>query len=370
MCALNVKAVNLDADALLAIPVTQPEKLFPHDENGIKDLFRELVRKWHPDRNKTPKAAEVFRRVTELKDKAEEKLTNGGWHTPGLLEIKQPSGKTATIRYLKKHDFELGEMYICKDKIAYVVRPEFKDLFNNAVDRIRNTRFAAPEMETQFRPQLPKFVGTFEAADGRQVLVIERDPQMILLRDLADHHKGRLDPKHVAWIISRLLNIACYLETNGLTHNAISVDTVYVLPKDETFKPTPANKPSKKDHSMALLGGWWYATPQGRPLLGLPGHALNYAPRDLLASGRADSTHDRHMIRIIGRELLGDVSGVKLQHDKSISPALAEWLSRPGSGDAITDFKAWDQVLKDSFGARRFVELPVSASDIYQPLTT
>lgn len=367
MSAATNNAEDLGADALLSVPLSEPERIFPADKEGIKALFRKLARRWHPDHNHDPQAVTVFNHVTGLSESAESKLEAGMWHVPGLLQIKQKSGKDAKINYLRKHDFELGEFYVCKDKVVYVVRPDFTDLFENGVGTIQGFRYPNDKMRAQFEPQLPKFVGQFEAADGRRVMVIDRDEQMVLLRDLLEHQGGKMDPKQVAWIMSRLHNMTCYLQWAGMAHNAISADTVFVLPKDHTFKPTADQQISPKDHTMALLGGWWYAAKENQRLLGLPPQTVNYAPRSVLADGRSDIRTDHALIRVTGREILGDITGVKLARNGTPQP-MADWLALPGSGDAMKDFDTWQKkVLKDSFGARRYVELDVKPGDVYQP---
>lgn len=156
MSASKNSAEDLGADALLSIPLSEPERIFPADQEGIKVLFRKLARRWHPDRNHDPQAATVFNHVTGLSESAQSKLESGTWHVPGLLQIKQKSGKTAKINYLRKHEFELGEFYVCKDKVVYVVRPDFADLFENGVQTIQGFRYPNDKMRAQFEPQLPR----------------------------------------------------------------------------------------------------------------------------------------------------------------------------------------------------------------------
>ena len=46
--------------------------------------------------------------------------------------------------------------------------------------------------------------------------------------------------------------------------------------------------------------------------------------------------------------------------------AMIEWLRLPAFDDPIDEYRTWrTQVLHDSFGARRFAELPLTQSDIY-----
>lgn len=358
-------AEDLTAKELLEIPESEPELIFPSNDNGRKKLFSTLVKKWHPDRNSDPQAALVFNLVTKLNDLAKEKLENGTWHVPGLLTITQKSGRKTNIKYLKKHNFELGEFYITNKKVVYVVRPEFADLFRNAVGAIKSLHFPNDDMRKKFDTYMPKIDRIIEAQNGDNILVLERDPNTILLRDYLEHAE-KIDPKHVAWMMSRLHNMTSYLQWAGITHNGMSLDTCFILPKDHSFKRTKSNPIAPKDHSLAVLGGWWYAAQEGRSLKGLPSQAVNYAPRAVLEEGRADHRIDHSMIRVMGRELLGDITGVRLEREKGVPKAMADWLILPGSGDAIEDFQRWRrEVLPASFGKIKFVDLDIKPTEIY-----
>ncbi len=74
------------------------------------------------------------------------------------------------------------------------------------------------------------------------------------------------------------------------------------------------------------------------------------------------------MIRAVGRDLFGDTTGTLLLRNKDIPKPVAHWLTNASSGNAFKDFQHWsDDVLKTSFGARRFTVLNISFSDVYQP---
>ena len=40
--------------------------LFSNNIDATKTKYKELVKEWHPDSNKNPKAQEVFQKITEL----------------------------------------------------------------------------------------------------------------------------------------------------------------------------------------------------------------------------------------------------------------------------------------------------------------
>ncbi len=359
---------ELTIEQLLAIPEGEPERLFQPDAAAIKTSYRKLAQKFHPDKNPDARAADAFLHAQKLQDRANYKLENGIWETPGLLQLMQKSGRTATIRYLKKHPFELGEMYICDGKVVFVVKPDFEDLFNNGVKVAKNLKFDNDKMREQFTPQLPHVEGTFQTADNRHVLVAKRDNDLILMQDLIDHAGGKIEPVHVAWIMSRLHNLNCYLQWAGIAHNDISPHTVFVRPKDTISPPVAGSNIAPKDHTIALLGGWWYAVKDGAQYVGLPARTLSSIPRTDLTKPdpRASTRTDQALVRLAGREMLGDPSGIRLATDGTIKKYLSDWLTLPGSGDAIKDYQTWQgTILPEAFGKRRFTEWDVKPSSIY-----
>ena len=346
---MNDKIV-LTAEALLAIGATEPERLFSADEATMKQQFRALAARWHPDRCPDTGTTEVFQHVSRLYEAALQKLRGGIWQTPGLLMIKATDGATYKIRYRKERAFELGRQFIAKEVVAYVIENDYADLFDNALAVIGRLPCADPRMAAEINRYLPEVVSQFATAEGR-VVVLKKGADQVLLRDLLEHLGGQIDARHVAWIISSLLNVACYLDYAQLAHNAISADNWFVSPAQ---------------HSGALLGGWWYAVRQGEAMRAAPAMTINYAPFEVMTNRRGDSRTDLELIRAVGRELLGDISGMRLSRAKAVPPPMLDWLRRPAQRSAVDEYQTWaNQVLKDSFGKRRFVELQVSLADVY-----
>ena len=92
-------------------------------------------------------------------------------------------------------------------------------------------RFADGRMAAQLQPGLPEIAARFETADRLALaLVLRKAPDLLLLSDVLAHFNGRMDARQVAWIISSLLNLACYLDYARLAHNAILTDAVFISP--------------------------------------------------------------------------------------------------------------------------------------------
>lgn len=350
---MHTDLATLSAAALLAIPEDRPERLFRGSFDDVKQAYRLLAMKWHPDRNRDPGALAVFQHIGRMADRAEQKIALGDWPCRGTLQLAAVDGRTYEISYVRRHRFELGTMYVAGTVVAFEVDRAHADLVGNAERAIKGFRYADDGMREQIARHLPAlpFAGAFQTTSA-YVIVMRKTPDLLLLRDVLDHFDGRLDPRHVAWVVSSLLNLCCYFQHAGITHNALSPDTCFISPPD---------------HGVTVLGGWWYAADSGERMVAAPAHTLEWAPHDLLATRQADIRTDLELVRAIGRELLGDVTGTRLERESAAKQAMINWLRLPASDNAIEEYRIWrTQVLHDSFGARRFAELPLTQSDIYR----
>ncbi len=349
MKSVNTNLESLTAEQILKISCSEPERLFARDRDTARAGFRRLVRRWHPDRCTHDRAAQVFQHILALHKAAKKAWARSTWHEADRLEIRASDGRHYRLRYLRRRDFELGEMYICRRSLAFVVNKAHSDLFANAEQCARRFRFATPEMREEAEPFLPCIRDVVET-DEAQILLVDKAEDLVLLGDLVEHLGSRLDGRHAAWVVSALLILACYLDYAGLVHGAIGPDSVFVSPRQ---------------HTGSLLGGWWYAAPAGARFRALPERSAGLIDARSLAQRTADHRLDLVLIRALGREILGDSAGARLAAEGQVPPAIANWLRMPSSGSAIEDYQSWQEALSAGYGARRFVELAVAPSDIY-----
>lgn len=342
-----IDVTTLTAEAILAVPKDQPQLLFSSNEDEAKDQFRKLSHIWHPDRR--PSDLTVQPHFSALYDLAIERIKDDSWVKPNTITIKTKDGYIEIV-YRRHHKIDLGDMYISDNVVTFLIDREFTDLYRHGVSVIKGFKFANEKMKEEVARFLPVIQAEVETAD-RLVLVVKKTKDLVLLRDVIDHFKGEIDCKHVAWITSRLYNFACYLEYCGLSHPDISPDTVFISPEK---------------HSMALLGGWWFVVKKGEKLKAAPARTIALLPSDLLKNPKADGRVVNELVRSVGRETLGDVMGSKLLMKSHIPAAMSMWLRGSGTEKSIDEYKTWvDKILKASFGERRYVELKLTADDLY-----
>jgi hypothetical protein len=346
-------SASLTAADLLAIPDDDPVRLFGGSAAGVKPAWRLLAMRWHPDRNADPLARVVFQHVARLFDAAQALIARDAWPGHATLALTAIDGKSYEINCLRRHPFELGTMAVAGTAVAFVVDRDHADLVARARDTIERFAYADDRMRGEVARHLPAFpfAAAFRTA-GADVIVMRKTPDLLLLRDVLDHFNGRLNARHVAWVVSSLLNLCCYFQYAGIVHNALSLDTCFMSPCT---------------HGVAVLGGWWYAARAGEPMAAAPATTIEWGPHDLMRTRRADIRTDLELVRAIGRALLGDVGGMRLARDSEAPRPMVDWLRLPASGDPIDDYRTWrNRVLHDSFGARRFAELPLTQGDIYR----
>lgn len=338
------------AAELLAIPLDEPERLFDSaDESVIKLEYRKLIAQWHPDRHDG--AVNVAAHLNLLYESALKKARTGTWSPPGVLVFHTRMGKHYRLRYFRKRPFELGTMYLGREHVAYQIERRYSSLVMRMNSIVNDFVYADNAMMLEHRRYLPRVSVVSEDKEFYTV-VVKKEPDELSLRDVLEYFQGRLDPKHVAWILSRLYNIKAYLQWAGLVHHHISPDTVFINPAT---------------HVAVLLGGWWYAAREGQPITHVPVRTLTYGPSDLATLKRSQQRTDADLIRATGRELFGDIVGTRLS--SAVPKAMKQWLRGAGTDDAFREYDAWyNKVLISSFGARRFTRLDLSASDIYKEL--
>lgn len=319
---------NTSAEAILSMTPAQARLLFPGDPDAIARRFRELALAWHPDRNAAPEATRVFAHITTLHATATQK--------PALEErvFETIKGRQFRLRWRRRHVSPLGEILIGDTFIAHIVPADLDDLSLRAA--AFRPRFADDAMRREIARFLPRTETVLETADGR-VFIERKDSDQALLADLA--RLGPVDPRHAAWIATRLVNLACWLQWSGVAHGAIGPETLLVSPSQ---------------HSVALTGPFLCAGGFGTAPSALPERTLDAAPRYAVADARLDERLDPELVRLTLRELLDDPVGTQLVADPDFPKPFAGWLLTPAPC-AHADFAAWERAREASFGARRFV---------------
>jgi hypothetical protein len=96
--AIDAMLADAEAVAILAIPLTAPERLFNGNQAEVDKQNKRLISKWHPDRNKSTSAGAVVMHVGVLYRAACLRIKQGSWGKPvPTRTIRMHGGKTVQI---------------------------------------------------------------------------------------------------------------------------------------------------------------------------------------------------------------------------------------------------------------------------------
>lgn len=343
---------NLSEDMILKTPLNQPEKIFTGSDVELKKIYKKLSLLWHPDKQVNGKNTNaIFTHIHDLYQSALTKSKKGTLGTNlNALDITSVDGKSFIFRYQKAKNFELGEYYIAKEFVVWAFKNDFINEVKDSLKNLSGIAYQNDKMKSAFEKMLPVIYKQIETAD-RFIVVIKKPKEFLNLSDVASHYK-KMPAKHVAWILSRLYNLACFLNYNQIMHGGINLDNCFINPET---------------HELLLAGGWWYSKKDGEKLSMLSREAYDIAPVSMLNSKKAEMLLDLHLIKKLGRTLLGDAIGDSLLFDKEIPVKMTEWLRNGHQENAVKQYTQWyDRILTESFGERKFVEMKVKSEDLYQ----
>ena len=311
----------MNADDILSLRGHDAYRLFGKDHEQV---FRRLIKQWHPDISKDPRADDVMRH---------------------LLFLRRSSANGTKDDLIPIAEIDTGRRWFNSTAFAWSFEKE-PDLAEVFVRNLRRVPFADEQMREQMRQMFPKKMREIEH-DGAPMIMFPHQNSAILSDWLKTH--GPIPPIHVAWIGSGLMNIAAYTAWSGWTLPGIGPDTVAIDPAT---------------HKVFLFAGWEAAAaPDERPVVASK-RTLALCP-SLTTSGRLPpSTLTLDVVRRTLREVLGDPSGLVLE-DKGVPEPMVNWINGPSLPDSRMDYHSWHNALERSFGKRRFVKWDKEVSDVY-----
>lgn len=322
--------------------------LFPPDLDNAKIRYRELCKKWHPDSKDGDK--EVFEHIQVLYLEAEKDLKCGKYQATNFILLKT---KTADlhIKYLCKQNFELGTCYICKEKIIYVLSPDKEPFFKNAISAVQGICYHDQSVKKAMHHSMPEIHRYDETETGEHVLILNKDKDTFPLRNLLQCMNGALPPEHAAWVISRLHNIECFLFCQGIVHNGITIDNIFVNPCM---------------HGISLFGGWWYSGKNNSKMIGTNASVYDVMPLPVKNSKKYDYATDLEAIKQVGRGVCGSENPRIVRKNDDIPLAIRNFLIAGSSSDAIEEYKKWEKTLDAAYGERVFRTINVTEKQIYK----
>ncbi len=305
--------------------------IFPiADKDNVNKLYKDYCKAFHPDANCHANATDAFANLQILYKEATKALEGGMWEGTNYLYIKT-STSGLSIPYLYHCVFELGEYYVTKSYMVYIFEKSKNLYYNNYIKRVKEIKYADDKMK-MFANFIPNIYKEFDT-DNKHIIVIHKPEDTYPLRCFVENYFNNEVPnKHLAWMVTRLLNLCCFLKYNNLVSNGINIDNLFVCPEQ---------------HSICLYGGWWYTQPIGGKMNGTTGEIFNIMLPKTKADRVADAATDIESVKLIARKL----------SSKTIERPLSDYFSLGSTSDAYKELAKWDDVLKNAFGERKFIKL-------------
>lgn len=241
--------------------------------------------------------------------KQDEESSRWLWQRAESVSFTTDTNRKLEVSYLFSSQEDGVTMYVARKNVIFYFPKQRAYLASKMLEKIQSVSVPQAGDKDLWRT-LPSFVGKYALCDGGVCVAVSKPENMYPLSAF-----GNLPYVHVAWIVSRLENIACLLTYNGTVHQGLSVESIFLNPIT---------------HEAALLGNWWRASEMTEKT----------AKTDLL------------LLRDVAKKALGTNDAPK---------GFLDFLKKKPETDAFEDFKEWDRVIEEKLGGRVFHKMGLDA---------
>lgn len=280
-----------------------------------------------------------------LNQEMDEETEEGFWIEANREELIRDDGEVIEITYLTKRKMDLCTAYVARKNIIFIFESKYEGYAENYKKMIGEISYPNEAMERELSNYVPKLVTEGKLQDGRIYLVIEKKEGVYPLSML-----GILIDRHVAWMVSRMENLCCLLEFNGIVSNGLTIDNLFV---------------DVANHQLYLYGGWWFSGFEGKENQGASYDVEAYVEKKLVGRGRNLKNTDLESLRLVATKMLGYPSKNELKADKILPHAFKKFLLDSPEKTATKDFSRWDKTLTAAYGERKFIPLRITEEEIY-----
>lgn len=214
--------------------------------------------------------------------------------------------QTFAIDYQFFYEEDNVKTYITQSSVVFVFEKKDIDKVSKFKEGIELLQYPSADMKG-LSSCFPSIKMEAELEDGRYLLAVSKEENAYPLFAF-----GSIAPVHVAWIVSRLENMACVFEYSQLVHGGMSMNTVFI---------------NTRTHQAFLLGGWWKARKK-----------FNIMDKK-----------DLYDIRKVANQVMGELKG-------EAPKEFIDFVKGAPATEAYSDFSLWDTVIEKGFGGHKFVK--------------
>ncbi len=328
----------------------QPGDIFSMDKDLMRQEYLAYAKLYHPD---VSKDSTIFKIISSLYQRGMEMLNRDGestkeWETKTIF-IVDANGRQYRMRYEGKYAFEFGTELVGQYTILYLFEKQYEKYYKNMVQVVPTITYADEHMKDYFSNFVPQIRQHGQTKEGQYYVAIAKDDTEYPLRAMLNLSvfKDGLDSKDIAWMVSRLNNLICFLEFNELVHNGITPDNLFVDPTK---------------HCVCLYGGWWYATKTGEKMLGCTKEVYDVIPKWAKDKHTSTSDTDIQCVKLFIKQHMNIREGYKSElMQYACSPAVRS----PSKSSAMFNLSIWNKKVDKAFGKRQFHKMEVNKNEIY-----
>jgi hypothetical protein len=311
----------------MSILEKMPVEIFDYFSGDLEKAYKDLAKKCHPDAGGSDEEFLYLQKSYEL---AKEELRLGCAVSSDSVHFFLPDFKMR-YRFNSRADFSYGRVYVCDAYLLY----EFSGA--SMAGDLKNTftafRYPDDKIREKFNWQVPsrgvKVVDIYAGKTlAKQFAIIDKYPPAHLLSDVM---KLEMPLQTSVWIFNRLYALGCYM-------SMIGVYCLDIAPYNITV--------NLDDHSLSLLGGWWYNVKEGGKMSRLPLSTYSLLSNRMKETKTASIEIVTEQIKSLMREML---------KGRDIPPVYQNWLSLPAQENIVDEYSCWEnEVMKKIFPKREF----------------
>lgn len=318
---------------------------YPKDSCELRRMYGAYAKIYHPD--SSDGCREVFENIVRLYNIAKDYFDglNGKSVLRGI-KAKSLDGKYRSLSYAFEHSESEYTAYIGRSRIWVVFKEDYKKYYDNYTNMVKSLKYADEAFKKEFERLVPNVEESFTTSNGQFVIIIKKTSEVVSLQDVmeADDDKGRTFKwenrnKHCAWVMSRLYNLACFLDYNDLVFNGFNIKDIYISP---TF------------HTAMLLNGWQYTVEAGDKMIGTTKDIYDVMSIRCKDRKQAEPMTDLESIKMVGRKMF----------TRDCPKDIADFLNSASTGDCFKDWEIYNIALGKAYGKRTFIEWNFDIDDI------
>lgn len=337
---------------------THPSEIFTMNLDEIKQEYQQYVEQFKPEAYSTIRNFVVTQKVTLLYRKALSQLrvmSNNSLNEFNI-DITDENGNTTSYEFHYSSDIKLGKMYVTEQNIIYLIDEKYNKYYENYIAKASNIPKLNKRVWTRTEYSFPKISNNFKTIDGKYAIILSKPCKIYSLREILDYFGGALKHEHVAAIINRLYYFVCYMDIIGMQHNGITIDNLFFAPGKVVEKGEEFTVDDMR--IVGVYGGWFFSTKSDEELMGMPKEVYELLPERLKRQKNSSFEVDELAIKRVAKELLGDASGKNLGDTPE---PIKDWVNNHNvERNAYEEYCAWEEVVIQSYGERRFVDMDIS----------